>query len=294
MQPLRRLQPGPSISRRPGALQPFSCGLTDTSPALRKAQLEGSWQQSKINSSLLPPRSSTSRGPTEPGGVMEVEPSPVPAPSHISSLGQDHHRLPISAERSRAPQLQSPPLTQICLKGSGAVAPSLQARFGRFQGTASQCSKLAAKNGTPLWQGDMLLVLTGGQGTSTTSSFRRGFGQITRARGLHCRHVSQPTTERRPTATTQAQPRLLARVDAPAPRAAGAAPSKHIHPPAPRHPTASEQGPGSPGPPLDQLRQLDKATQASRHARMGFSCFSQAFPAALSNRHHLFPTARLH
>lgn len=70
------------------------------------------------------------------------------------------------ARAGAALELPSPRLTQICLKGSGAAALSLQARLGRFQGTPSLRSKLAAKNGTPLWQGDMLLVLAGGQGTA--------------------------------------------------------------------------------------------------------------------------------
>lgn len=86
---------------------------------------------------------------------------------HPSSLEAD----PV---RSQAPRLQSPLLTQICLKGSGARARSLQARLTRFQGEPPPRSKLAAKNGTPLWQGDVLLVLTGGQGTSQAVS-RRGW-----------------------------------------------------------------------------------------------------------------------
>lgn len=139
--------------------------------------------------------SNESRGPTKPGRRMKVEPPLLPAPPHISSPGQDQQQLPITAEASRASWLQSPLLTQICLKGSGAIAPSLQARFGRFQGTASPRSKLAAKNGTPLWQGDMLLVLGWGTG-DIMSSFGRRSGQLSRARWLHCRRVSQPTTER--------------------------------------------------------------------------------------------------
>lgn len=241
-----------------------------------KSQLEGCWQQYGIDSSLPPPRSSTSCGPTEPGRVMEVEPSPVPATPHISSPGQDHHRPPIAAEGSRTPWLQSPPLTQICLKGSGAAAPSLQARFRRFQGTTSQRSKLAAKNGTPLWQGDMLLVLTGGQGTSRAlleggldRSLKRGGG--TADVSPDRRQKDDPPLQNRCLCTlSQAQPRFPGRADALGAGAPRASPGKPIHP------RASEQGLSSPGPFLDQLRWLEEAKQASRLVRMASICTSQA------------------
>lgn len=201
-QPLCWLQPGLSISRRAGMFP----GWTQVPALLSRAhQCKASTAKSPARRLLaaekdsephVAPRwSNKSHGSTKPGETMEVEPPLLPAPPHISSPGQDHQQLPITAEGSRASPLQSPPLTQICLKGSGAVAPSLQARFRRFQGTASLCSKLAAKNGTPPWQGDMLLVLGWGTG-DFMSSFGRRFGQITTARWLHCRHISQPATER--------------------------------------------------------------------------------------------------
>lgn len=92
---------------------------------------------------------------------------------HPSSLEAD----PV---RSQAPRLQSPLLTQIHLEGSGALVRSLQARFTQFQGEPPPRSKLAAKNGTPLWQGDVLLVLMGGQGTSRAVSRRGWVRKITK------------------------------------------------------------------------------------------------------------------
>lgn len=67
-----------------------------------QAQLEGFRQQSRIDSSLPPPQSSMSHSPIQPGRATEVEPSPLPAPPHISSPGQDRHRLPVPAEGRRA------------------------------------------------------------------------------------------------------------------------------------------------------------------------------------------------
>lgn len=144
---------GRGCSRAGCRLRPFSRGLAKANPAGRLLAAEQDWdgQLSPVTTDQREPRSHTD-------GATEAEPPPLAAPPHPPSPGQE--------QRLGAPRLQSPRLTQICLKGSGAAALSLQARLGRFQGTPSPRSKLAAKNETPLWQGDMLLVLAGGQGTS--------------------------------------------------------------------------------------------------------------------------------
>lgn len=146
---------------------------------------------------------------------------------------------------SDQPWLQSPLLTQIAVKGSGACARSLQARFMRFQGSPPPRPKFAAKNGTPLWQGGVLLVLAGGQGTSralppggSDRSPKRGGGTV------DVSPSQQPKDD--PTHPPHEGG-----------RAAGSAAGQ---PRVPEHPHGSEKGLSCPGFILDQPRWLEKKT----------------------------------
>lgn len=173
-------------------------------------------------------------------------------------------QLPVPAGHptsSDQPWLQSPLLTQIALKGSGACARSLQARFMRFQGSPPPRPKFAAKNGTPLWQGDVLLVLAGGQGTSRALPPGGSDGSPKRGGG---------TGDVSPSQQPKDAPTHPSREGG---RAAGAAAGQ---PRVPEHPQGPEQGLSCPGFILDQPRWLEKNKQAFRHASLASVCFFQA------------------